>query len=439
MTVFGILHIRANADLVLGPEYSVTTLDACDLNDPVSRQAFDAIVVDDPRVTDLALLRSAPDDKTTPIFLNSQDAKDHPLADGGLPDDLATVLTKARARQDKNALLQDQSSEAVVLSWLWHLDTRTVAPVIDLSRPEIYRYPVLDMLGVEAANTWLVRACQRELIIPISVIDRTRNCATCASAHLNYVDRCPYCDALDIKREQAIHCFTCGFVGEQGLFRRAERLICPKCDTALKHIGTDYDRPIERMRCCGCGERFNDPRIKATCLECGTINAQTDLQTHTFRSYGLGPAGEALLKGGRSPEDQVRAFGEAVGPEQFLWTLSWLNSMARSNSVVARVDILDQPEVSDQDRARTQSLRDQIGSLLPETAVLHYRDPNTIMVLFPEQGQDQTKEFVQRIKSIGDAQKNSPLKLTVDAITLPQPRIGPDARGWLDRFADKAN
>ena len=288
-------------------------------------------------------------------------------------------------------------------------------------------------------NRWLVRAERQGLIESASVTARTRNCGSCGGAHLNYVDLCPQCDGLDIFPEQAIHCFTCGLVAEQDSFRRGERLICPKCQTALKHIGTDYDRPIERSRCGDCGERFNDAKVKAACLACGELNDQSALSTHTYRSYRIGPGGEALLRSGRVPTDTIHAFGEAVSREQFLWTLSWLDSLAQTNSenaVVLRIDTGTHPMVSDQNEAAAASLRAQIGALLTPVEILHDYDPETLLVLLPSDGEARLELLIKELHGLKDAQISDAVTLNVEGVLLPLPEIASDARAWLGRFAE---
>lgn len=441
MSDFSILHFPNEGDPDLDPQFfSGLAVTVGDLGALKSKDEFDAVVLGGQGVEPLVRLRSDLRSAATPIFATSSTLANHPLSDGALPKNPDEILKAARARQEAAKLAQDTSTEAAILGYLWRLDTRRLSPSVDLGKSEIYSYPILNSLGVQNPGDWLARAERHGLIELDTVIDRTRNCASCLGAHLNYVDRCPYCDALEIFPEQAIHCFTCGHVAEQGAFHRGERLVCPKCQTALKHIGTDYDRPIERMRCGDCDERFNDAQIKATCLECGAINAQSALGTRTYRSYRIGPGGETLLRTCRKPTDTVHAFGEAVSHEQFLWTLNWLNSLTRTSdgqAVVARIDIRKPQAISDQDLAEEASLHLQMGALLAPSEVLHDYDPETILVLLPNDGETRLSVLVKELETISGAQIKGAIELAVEGVALPLPEITSDGRAWLGRFAGR--
>ena len=41
------------------------------------------------------------------------------------------------------------------------------------------------------------------------LVDRTRLCSGCGSAHIHFVDVCPHCQSLDTRRESMLHCFAC--------------------------------------------------------------------------------------------------------------------------------------------------------------------------------------------------------------------------------------
>ena len=120
----------------------------------------------------------------------------------------------------------------------------SLTPLLDRNSTQLYRYPVADLLafehedGLQAVDA-LVR---RGLLRDDGLVDRTRHCNSCHSAHIHFVDLCPHCEDIDIRKESALHCFACGYVGPESTFLEREQLECPKCHTHLRHIGGDYDK-----------------------------------------------------------------------------------------------------------------------------------------------------------------------------------------------------
>lgn len=440
MTLFHVLVISGGTGPQLGENISISNCAPEDISLISSPKIFSAVVLDGDDSAPLVSLRSKEEWFETPIFALKPKLAEHPLSDGPLPQDLKAFLAVVEDRSRKISSDLDYTADTAILTYLWKVETRRLAASFQLRHTHLYEYVQLTALGVTNAPKWLAEAEERGWIIPDRVVDRTRNCGECGGAHLNYVDRCPFCDALDISSEQAIHCFTCGLVEEEGAFNRGQRLVCPKCQTALKHIGTDYDRPIERYRCRDCGERFNDGKVKATCLECGSINAQSDLLTKNYRSYRIGPAGESLLRLGRSTDAAVQPFGEAVGRQQFLWTLNWLNVMAQSSgrsATVVKIVCRGLQFEHDEGRRTVLALHSQIGALLSPTEVLLHYDPETMILLLPGDESDRLQRVVKDLEGISAAKLSGDFVLEIDSVELPLPEITTNAMQWLARFAEE--
>ncbi|MFD2883408.1 hypothetical protein ACFS4T_13870 [Pseudomonas lini] len=125
--------------------------------------------------------------------------------------------------------------------------------------PQHYRYPLLEALAdAEQVNpfVWLSLMVQHDWLEEGVLVDRVRLCSDCGSGRLNYIDVCAECQAMDISRQPSLHCFTCGHVGHQESFLKDGLLLCPNCLNRLRHIGSDYDRPLENYRCRSCQAFF---------------------------------------------------------------------------------------------------------------------------------------------------------------------------------------
>lgn len=191
--------------------------------------------------------------------------------------------------------------EARVLAWLWLRPQSAVYAVRSVSVAQHYHYPLLEALGDDEtpnAFTWLQLMTQQGWLEEAELLDRVRLCVGCGSGRLNYVDVCPECQTLEIARQPSLHCFTCGHVGPQEHFLKDGLLLCPNCLSRLRHIGSDYDRPLENYRCRSCQSFFVDADIEARCLDCGLAHAPDKLRVREVRNYRLAEAGRLRCRQG---------------------------------------------------------------------------------------------------------------------------------------------
>lgn len=131
------------------------------------------------------------------------------------------------------------------------------------------------------------------------LIERIRLCPHCQSGYLNYIDRCTLCGSIDFEKRKMIHCFTCSHIAPQEEFKEGMRLACPKCNSILRHIGTDYDRPVESYLCNSCNERFIEPEVYAECLNCRKKSLPENLIVRQIYEYRLSEKGERAVKMGQ--------------------------------------------------------------------------------------------------------------------------------------------
>jgi GGDEF domain-containing protein len=190
---------------------------------------------------------------------------------------------------------------------LYHLFLREhseLTPVRDRQAARLYRYPLADALAgsPDEVDDWLAALTRRRLIEPAKLFDRTRHCRSCGSAHLHYIDLCPQCESLEIRKSPSLHCFTCGHVGAQENFLAGEVMRCPKCSTSLRHIGVDYDRPLTQYACGRCHHVFVEPSVFARCLDCDTNSDPGQLEVNQVSSLRLTVQGRAALRAGQAQE-----------------------------------------------------------------------------------------------------------------------------------------
>lgn len=241
-----------------------------------------------------------------PVVVTSGGATPPPLADAAATYAQARSMSE-RALAVRRSFKRDPTTlhfDERVLLFLYLRDTAELQPLLDRQSAQLYRYPMVEALardGDDAARC-LATLTRRRLLEPALLIDRTRHCRTCASAHLHYLDVCPHCSSIHIGKSASLHCFSCGHVGPEAVFHNDGALVCPKCSTALRHIGVDYDRPLTQYACGSCHHVFMETSVIARCLDCATVAEPDALDMREVATLRLAPHGRAALRAGQIQE-----------------------------------------------------------------------------------------------------------------------------------------
>jgi hypothetical protein len=125
-----------------------------------------------------------------------------------------------------------------------------ISPVADPQVKHGYRY---EAPGGDVENDLAVLS--RQNYLEARFFDRVSLCPKCDGCQLNVREICPSCHSAHLSSEGLFHHFRCGYVGippefsaeGDGGFR------CPKCNHAMHHLGTEYDRLGKAFVCRGCG------------------------------------------------------------------------------------------------------------------------------------------------------------------------------------------
>ncbi|MCC7049844.1 MAG: hypothetical protein IT562_24265 [Alphaproteobacteria bacterium] len=130
--------------------------------------------------------------------------------------------------------------------------------------------------------------------------DRLNRCPACRSANLNIREVCPSCGSTNLFSQPMLHHYRCGYVGAIGSFAsEGEARICPKCDGALRHLGTDHEVVGEQFGCRRCFASFEEPGVEALCMGCGARTAADKLAFDDVFEFGITNLGHAALRSGR--------------------------------------------------------------------------------------------------------------------------------------------
>ena len=278
-------------------------------------------------------LRQNPETAAKPIFLAGSLGLlgDH-FSDG-------VVKTAVEAYEQANAihnLIEElapdifsptESDVYRLLGFLYSRPDRILEPIKHWTFQKLYAYPLVQtmlLLPEDGTDQWLNNLISRRLLEEASLIDRLRHCPKCDGVHLNFIDVCPSCSDLDINQKPFLHCFTCGHVAPEEKFMIHGGLNCAGCAARLRHIGTDYDRPLENHYCNDCGHNFIEPMVLAHCQHCDTRNKTEDLIPIQVFSLQITERGRMAVRSG-SLMDVVELpdLHNAVETNQFEFMVDW--------------------------------------------------------------------------------------------------------------------
>jgi GGDEF domain-containing protein len=299
--------------------------------------------------------------------------------------------------------------EELLLQHLFAKPGSLVLPIVDPGRASLYSWPLLDCLLPEGTDplSWRESLISRGLLRERTLVDRVRMCPSCRSGHLVFQERCPSCESIDLQREEFIHCFPCGAVGTIAEFRDPSGLRCPKCRTTLRHIGTDYDHPLDTQRCRACGNVFGQASVAARCLDCGSSSAPSALVVNDIAELEITDAGRMAVRNGTLRDIHAVFDKERYAPAaQFEQNLQWLCDMgARYGSPVfclLQLRIRNATELADRLGrpamiVRLEEFARRLRTILRDTDIpTRFRD-DQVTILMPHTDSEKAKLAVSRL------------------------------------------
>ncbi|HHD64029.1 MAG TPA: hypothetical protein ENK96_06650 [Desulfobulbaceae bacterium] len=329
----------------------------------------------------LRQLRGAVETFLHPVFLHGLSGEEYEFFSDGSVDTLQEALEKSEQLCLGRMQLQHDQEEYAesamlrILAYLYLRPETIIQPLQQWNLPYLYSYPLVDVLaGNDAEPLHLIETLKnRSFIRSVDLVDRVRHCPSCNFSHFNFIDVCPSCGSIEIEKKPFLHCFTCGTVAPQERFLRGSALICPQCHAQLRHIGADYDRPLENYTCKGCGHFFQEPDIIAHCQNCGKKNKPDELVPWPVYSYQLTERGEYAVRTGEL-EDVYSLFDELqnINPVHFSYTVDWLLNLCRRHKEelfsLAGIRVANIPELHKRmGRYRLVELVDSYISRIRET------------------------------------------------------------------------
>lgn len=189
------------------------------------------------------------------------------------------------------------------LNYMFTREINTLKPITDINSTIGYCYPVLSVnfdAFEEAKVIEILEWAEKEHLIWPDFQDRVYLCSNCKGGHLSFREICPNCDSANMRSEDLVHHFPCGYIGAISDFKNNIDTVlnCPKCSKNLRHIGVDYDKPSVINHCQNCNEVFQDYLVKAKCIQCKTDTDVQFLISKDINLYKLTKKGRNSAVGG---------------------------------------------------------------------------------------------------------------------------------------------
>jgi len=192
----------------------------------------------------------------------------------------------------KNIPLPSEPDKRILVKIIRYLVSRQISilPINTRNSKIGYTFSLVEDMTIETDSTHIINHLSRfttNNYFSIKTHDRVNTCYECQGSYLNFSECCTKCNSIDLKTEDLIHHFRCAYVGPQSDFVSDQKLICPKCDHQLKHIGIDYDKPSEIHTCRSCNHSSQETKMKAKCVDCCKENELDQLISFEINEYIL--------------------------------------------------------------------------------------------------------------------------------------------------------
>lgn len=306
---------------------------------PESPEALAGLWLDEPAAAlpeALLALRRHPAVAHLPLFTRELPPLAVAALADGRADDAAAARALAAAWQPPPQLLAGPGREPALrlARYLYLRPGSALRPQRDWRHPATYHFPLAEAFADDSDAPGLLRTLLGAgWLAPLRLVDRLRRCGRCHGTHLNFVDVCPRCRGLDIVETRFLHCFTCAHVAPEVRFQRDEQLICPNCLARLRHIGADYNRPLEQLHCRGCEHMFLEALVVARCLACDAEDTPERLPVAPVHEYGLSDRGhQGAREGVLAPPANALARPHHLDGDSFRHLLDWQLGRARRDA-----------------------------------------------------------------------------------------------------------
>ena len=218
---------------------------------------------------------------------------DNNLIDGQLPQPSQLQQEISRFQDLSNAYKNNGRYEPHLnrlIKYLWLRSNLIIQPIQDLKAPRSYRYPLLEVIGQDKFNSfeWLKNLIPSQLLEPVKLVDRRRECLHCSSYHMGFIK------------------------------------VCPKCNFEVQRTENDYDILTENYSCHLCNQIFSASYLAIRCSTCKKTMRADDLISTQVHNWKLSNRAMAIVVRGETFENPP-SFNHlnSITKELFIHNLDW--------------------------------------------------------------------------------------------------------------------
>ena len=272
-----------------------------------------------------------------------------------------------------------------------------------------YEYPIASLFfeGNGHQLVRMLRSADKNGWVKPELEDKVHLCNSCQGSYLHFRETCPKCSSIDIQSHDVIHHFSCATVASETAFKQGEHLVCPKCDKTLRHIGVDYDKPSVVYDCNDCETQFQQPDMKAYCVDCHNENGLEELEELDIQAYGLTQEGIKRLKEGWAREEGLEdtRIPEGMVSNEFFRMLCQQEKKrvqhANGKSTIGTLSI-NKDKMDLLNPTRKKHLQEELAGILMEYLddmdVLTVSGEGKFEFLMPEAAEAQVSERLSNLK-----------------------------------------
>ncbi len=379
-----------------------------------------------------------------PVFVLSINELHNPeiqeLADGIVsviqPESLNRTIERV---QEKKKLLKpftaNRNTNKPLIKILRFLFTRNrpLRPIRDRSSMIGYRYPMLSLGYQEESPKQEIATLQEAMekdFFSANFQDRMHLCSKCSSGFLNYKELDPKSGSPNLITENLVHHFVCAYVGPEGDFMQGESMVCPKCSKTLRHIGVDYDKPSVMYKCLDNDNYFQEPDLKAECMNCGHMNDLESLVEYDVFSYVLTEEGkeEAIQPKGTGQKSKDIVYPGFITYSTFSTFLRYEIERARSKKMNSSVGLIRIGISNTMEMAlgnRYDKVIEEVSGFITsncDSSNILSRSVNSFFIIFPDTPTSKAKSKIEFLNSsINQLLKNNVKDYDIEVISNLKP------------------
>jgi predicted Zn-ribbon and HTH transcriptional regulator len=273
---------------------------------------------------------------------------------------------------------------------------------VNVDNSSLYGYPLIEVFCDDDKYNylfWLTELQQSNLLKAKKLVKSYFSCRKCDSARILFSECCPECKSENITLSDFIHCYSCGNIAPQINFIKNEQFVCNQCNTKLRHIGQDYDRPLESYMCNDCGENFIESNVSAACIDCGDICQTEQLKKTKIYNYELSEKAEHYIRNNIEYAMSVFDNINYAAPDFFYSMIEWCSKIQKRNEAyefsLLKIEVSDTISIQD-----INAVAKKLREILRTTDILTRTTEEMIWIWLPNTPLKGAEVVVKKFKEL---------------------------------------